>query len=98
MSVQDDLDELLGRYCIAKNYVPAEAINISFYMTEAHNSQFDGCDTCGYGADDPTVTFMIKYELPSARFAYDRQRSIEIEGDPLSFLAQMLAWDEVLNE
>lgn len=88
----DPVNDLLIRYLAAQ------------YGITAHWAEFDdstyvsvyrqgGCDTC-YGAYDTEMSFCIRYGDEETKGVPYQANTLRIEGDPLSFLAKMIRWED----
>lgn len=82
-SVEERIEKMLIRWLLAeKDIVAAEA-----YFAGTNSAMDDGCDTCGDGGTE--MNFDICYKrVGGTKLVY-----LEIQGDPLNFLPELLKYD-----
>ena len=69
------------------------AISAFICESEVERGWSDGCETCGYGSDEDTVTTPIYYK--EEKFGYTRQQ--DIKGTSINFLPQLLDYIDRAN-
>lgn len=61
--------------------------------SEVERGYSSGCDTCGHGADDDTITTTISYKTAGKSW-WD---SVEIPGTSIDFLPELLGYIDRAN-
>ena len=74
-----------------------DAVSAALNESEVERSYYEGCDTCGYGAEDDKITTTITYERTGVK-GWERYGSVEIDGTSVNFLPELLSYIDRASE
>jgi hypothetical protein len=89
VTVEERIQALIIKWLEVNRGIEAKTAQIDEDDWAMRTGYSNGCDTCGWGSDPDYLELTIWYTTTE----YSPKRYIEVQTDPLSFLAEMLKLD-----
>lgn len=86
MTYQDKIEAGLKIYL--KEHYDVNATSAWLNESEVERGYFSGCETCGYGGDEDTISFTIGFRTDDYYYSQSR----EISGSTLDFFPILLEY------